>query len=210
MVTALGGEPVEEPAAGALAVDLEVIEGIMVEGFDVTLRFYGPDGALVAEREWVDAVQQARLGDEIGDHYDFVLRQKVPAGANRLVSYVRVSPGGPVPPPEGPGCVTDVEVPAGDTPRVTLQFGPDAHTGACSSVAAATADADRLLGRGRLPAPGFVGLGEVSALDAAADRGWAARVVARDGESFTVTMDYRQDRVNLVVEDGSVTAAARG
>lgn len=31
------------------------------------------------------------------------------------------------------------------------------------------------------------------------------RLVGRDGRAFVVTMDYRLDRVNIVVHDGNVT-----
>jgi hypothetical protein len=77
-------------------------------------------------------------------------------------------------------------------------------------VAAASSDADRLLGMpGGLPAPGFVGLTEDEAIEAAASRGWTIRVLARDGEGGIRTDDYQPERVNLVIEDGRVTAAAR-
>jgi hypothetical protein len=62
---------------------------------------------------------------------------------------------------------------------------------------------------GGLPAPGFVGLTEDEAIEAAASRGWTIRVLARDGESGIRTDDYQPERVNLVIEDGRVTAAAR-
>jgi hypothetical protein len=60
-----------------------------------------------------------------------------------------------------------------------------------------------------LPAPGIVGLTPDEAEAAAADQGWTIRVVAQDGERFIVTEDYNTNRVNLVVQDGKVTAAAR-
>ncbi|HET6835807.1 MAG TPA: hypothetical protein VFH30_18230 [Acidimicrobiales bacterium] len=92
---------------------------------------------------------------------------------------------------------------------MTLLFEPD-ERGACASVAAANADADHLLGMPRgLPAPGFVGLSEDQAMDEAVARGWTVRVLARDGEGEVRTDDYQPERVNLVLEDGRVTAAAR-
>lgn len=56
----------------------------------------------------------------------------------------------------------------------------------------------------------FVGLGEKEAVVLAEEQGLVVRVVERDGEQFPVTMDYRLDRVNFVVADGLVTAAAMG
>ena len=32
------------------------------------------------------------------------------------------------------------------------------------------------------------------------------RVIERDGQSLAMTMDYREDRVNVAVADGRVTA----
>jgi hypothetical protein len=46
-------------------------------------------------------------------------------------------------------------------------------------------------------APDFVGLGEEEAQEMAESRGLDVREVGRDGECFPVTLDLRQDRVNL-------------
>jgi hypothetical protein len=59
-------------------------------------------------------------------------------------------------------------------------------------------------------AAALVGLGEAEATKVAESNGWTVRVVARDGESFAVTDDYRLDRVNLTIEDGAVSAATVG
>jgi hypothetical protein len=56
----------------------------------------------------------------------------------------------------------------------------------------------------------LVGLSEDEATKVATEKGWAVRTVARDGESFPITMDYRTDRVNLTVEAGLVTAVTVG
>lgn len=56
----------------------------------------------------------------------------------------------------------------------------------------------------------LVGLDEREAVKVAESKGWVARVVARDGESFMVTTDWRGDRVNLTVVDGEVTAVSVG
>ncbi len=55
-----------------------------------------------------------------------------------------------------------------------------------------------------------VGLGEDDAVAAIEAAGLVARVIERDGESLPATMDYREDRVNLSVTDGTVTAATVG
>jgi len=192
---------------GSLAVDLEPVEGMFIEGFDVTLQFYDAGDNLLAERTWSESASATGTTAAAGDvdpYYTHVLREPVPSGTNRLVTTMRINPD-----PEGPPCETTVDVGQADVARVTLLFAPD-EQGACASIAAATAEADQLLGMPRgLPAPGFVGLSENEAMDEAASRGWTVRVLARDGEGETRTDDYQPERVNLVLEDGRVVAAAR-
>lgn len=57
---------------------------------------------------------------------------------------------------------------------------------------------------------GLTGLGEADAGALARDRGYVVRVVARDGEFYQVTMDYRYDRINFVIENGIVVQASIG
>ena len=59
-------------------------------------------------------------------------------------------------------------------------------------------------------AAALIGLTEDEALAAAAERGWEARVVARDGEGFAVTDDYSTGRVNLTIDAGLVVAVTVG
>lgn len=56
----------------------------------------------------------------------------------------------------------------------------------------------------------LTGLGESDAQVAAGDRGLTVRVVARDGEYFAVTKDYRTDRVNFEIVDGVVVKVSIG
>ena len=177
---------------GTLTIDLEPVDGAPpVEGVTVALEVYDSRGELVAEPDWSKSAEG-------------LLFTPVPAGRMRLVS-VTSSPSVP----DGLRCETPIEVPEGDSVRVTLLLAED-ESGACASVAAVSSDADRLLGMpGGLPAPGFVGLAEDEAVEVAATRGWTIRVLARDGEGGARTDDYQAERVNLVIEDGRVTAAAR-
>jgi hypothetical protein len=175
-----------------LTIDLEPVDGAApIEGVTVALEVYDSGGELVAEPDW----SQSASGR---------LFTTVPAGRMRLVSVTRSASA-----PDGLRCETQIEVPDRDSTRVTLLLAED-ESGACGSVAAASFDADRLLGMpGGLPAPGFVGLSEEEAIEAAASRGWTVRVLARDGEGDARTDDYQPERVNLVIQDGRVTAAAR-
>ena len=203
----LDGEGAVPADQGTLAVDLEPVEGMFVEGFDVTLQFYDSGDNLLSERTWnqsVSATGTTAAAGDVDPHYTHVLREPVPAGTVRLATVMRIGLS-----PDGPRCETTVEVGQGDVARVTLLFEPD-ERGACAAVAAANAEADQLLGMPRgLPAPGFVGLTEQRAMDEAEARGWSVRVLARDGEGDVRTDDYQPERVNLVLEDGRVTAAAR-
>ena len=60
------------------------------------------------------------------------------------------------------------------------------------------------------PTTTLVGLGETSAAAAAAELGFTVRVIARDGEWFPVTKDYRVDRINVVIDNGTVVRAFIG
>lgn len=53
-------------------------------------------------------------------------------------------------------------------------------------------------------------MSEAKAKATATANGFTTRVIERDGEQFPATMDYRPDRINLVVTDGSVTKATVG
>lgn len=54
----------------------------------------------------------------------------------------------------------------------------------------------------------FVGLSETEALELADERALTPREVGRDGECLAVTMDLRNDRINLEYVDDVVVAAA--
>jgi hypothetical protein len=56
----------------------------------------------------------------------------------------------------------------------------------------------------------LVELAEDEAAKVAGERGWVLRVIARDGEAFAVTEDYRVDRVNVTIKSGVVVAATVG
>lgn len=56
----------------------------------------------------------------------------------------------------------------------------------------------------------ILGMSERSAQACAAAQGWGFRVVARDGEEFPVTLDYRMDRINVTVVSNKVTEVTIG
>ena len=56
--------------------------------------------------------------------------------------------------------------------------------------------------------PEYVGLSESEATDLAQEQGLQVREVGRDGECFAITMDLRDDRVNLEFAEDVVIGAA--
>ncbi len=57
---------------------------------------------------------------------------------------------------------------------------------------------------------GYLGLSEQEAKKYAAEQSQTIRIAGRDGECFALTMDYRDNRVNLYLEDDEVVAAMIG
>jgi hypothetical protein len=52
----------------------------------------------------------------------------------------------------------------------------------------------------------LLGMGEAPASAKVRREGCVVRVIARDGQGFPVTADYRRNRVNLTIEHGHVTS----
>lgn len=94
----------------------------------------------------------------------------------------------------GPGSVTSTTLdpdPTAKLPDLPINKDPSAVqcTGAPEGIFDATAIVDEPI---------------EAATQAAADVGCEIRIVAEDGKSLAVTDDFRPDRVNVVVEDGTV------
>lgn len=80
---------------GTVTVRIESIDGYLIEGFEVGLRFETLKGAVIATALWTDFVQS--LGQPgIDPYYTSVMSQQVPAG--QIVVLASVNPGlGPPP-----------------------------------------------------------------------------------------------------------------
>ena len=115
------GEPVE----GTVAVRLEETEGILIEGFEVGLRFESAGGEEVRNLLWSDFVATLESAD-IDAYYDSVLEQPVIAGPVRVSADVSIGIGpGPEPPDlqaDRLPCELELDVPAGETVTVEVRF----------------------------------------------------------------------------------------
>jgi len=111
-------------AAGTVAVHLEPVEGVFVEGFQIGLRFEIADGTLIASTLWTDFVRS--LGEPtLQDFYDSVLEQPVPAGTVIVRAQVNVGAGPPPVTPDLDGdfaCRLDIDVPADGRVEVEVGF----------------------------------------------------------------------------------------
>lgn len=118
------GGPAAVAGTGTVAVELEEVGGVFIEGFEIGLRFEASDGTVIASTLWSDFV--VSQGDQsIKAWYDSVLEQPVPAGPVVVWAQANVGsgPGPVVPDVEGSlPCRLDVEVPAGATVRVRVGF----------------------------------------------------------------------------------------
>lgn len=109
---------------GTIAVHIQEMDGVFVEGFEVGLRFETLDGDVIASTLWSDFVQ-AQGSESIEAYYDSVLEQDVPAGPVVVLASANVGIG---PPPEVPDldgdlrCQLQVEVPADDQVDVEVTF----------------------------------------------------------------------------------------
>ncbi|HEX8182244.1 MAG TPA: hypothetical protein VF575_01425 [Candidatus Saccharimonadales bacterium] len=63
---------------------------------------------------------------------------------------------------------------------------------------------------GTTTADAYVGLTEKEAVARAEKDNVTYRIVRRDSESFTSTMDYSADRMNFEIDDGRITKAFAG
>jgi hypothetical protein len=119
----------QDSGSGVIAVHMEELDGVFVEGFEVGLRFETPDGEVIGSTLWSDFV--ASMPDaSLEAYYDSVLEQDVPAGTVVVLASANVGIG---PPPEIPDldgplrCRLEVAVPQDGRVDVEVTFDdPDA------------------------------------------------------------------------------------
>jgi hypothetical protein len=195
------GEAPDGGAAGDTAV-VAVTYGdpsVLTDPAALTLRFLDGDGDVIAERSWSEVEQPGGAGGQVVAMGGLV--QHVPAGDVALEATLD-GPEGPV------SCTQDFTASSGDRLVVRAQVGMDFGPGA-DGVCAAVMPVDEWVG-GRTSPTGadYVGLTLEEAEARAAESGLTTRVVGADGADLVVTMDFRPDRLNLALFDGTVVAAS--
>jgi hypothetical protein len=220
-----GTEPGETggPAAGgdASAATVAVVfgdGGAVGEATELTLTFVGPDGSTVAERRWSEveegaegapAGQAAAMGGLIQGvpAGDLVLRATLgdatceqpftAAEGDRTILRVQ---------PSALGVEADpMDAPMGAGGATSGAVGEPVDPDACAAVEPVEAWA---AGRTGPTGEGYVGLAVEDVESRAAAAGLTTRVTGVDGMDLAVTMDLREDRLNLLTFDGVVVAAA--
>lgn len=110
--------------SGTVAVHIEELDGVFVEGFEVGLRFETPEGDVLGSTLWSDFVL-TQEDESLDAYYDSVFEQEVPAGTVVVLASANVGIG---PPPEVPDldgplrCRLEVEVPDGGRVDVEVTF----------------------------------------------------------------------------------------
>jgi hypothetical protein len=222
--TSTGGD--REGAAGAAGATVAVTFGEASVGgapAELTLRFLDAAGDEIARRSWSE-VEEGMAADPNAVTPMGGLLQAVPSGDLRLEATLDGDGGG-----EPASCTQPFRTTRGDRLILRLEQGPlgsEAGGGATIGVAGRgggdVGGAGSTGGRdcapvqpvaewveGRTGATGepYVGLTLEQAERRAAREGLTTRVVGVDGMDLAMTMDFRPDRLNLVLFDGRVVAA---
>ena len=115
-----------DPTAGngTLAINLEPVSGVFIEGFEIGLRIETADGEILFASLWTDYI--ASLPDtSLNRYYDTVLIQEVPAGPVVVLATVSIGAGpGPVAPDINGAlnCTLEVDVPRDGQANVEIAF----------------------------------------------------------------------------------------
>ncbi len=114
----------EQGGNGTIALTVEEIDGYLIEGFEIGLRFETGQGDVIAALLWSEVVAATSEGG-IDAYYDTILDQPVPAGrvVVRATTNVGLGPAPVRPDPLGAlRCSLAVEVAPGSTVAVEVGF----------------------------------------------------------------------------------------
>jgi hypothetical protein len=112
---------------GTVAIAIEPVDGVLIEGFELAFRLETAGGELVDRVVWNDFV--AAEGDgTIEAFYETVYEAEVPAGTITVLAQVNVGIGPPPEPVDPAGelaCRLEVEVGAGERAEVEVALNPE-------------------------------------------------------------------------------------
>jgi hypothetical protein len=121
-------------ANGTLAISLQPIEGVFIEGFEIAVRVETSEGEVLYASLWTDYIKST--GDmNLRNFYDSVLTQAVPAGPVVILATVNIGIGpGPITPDlfGDLKCRLETDVPAGGETQIQIAF--DSQTNCLSQI----------------------------------------------------------------------------
>jgi hypothetical protein len=188
--------------------------GLDGEPADLTFAFVAPDGSTVAERSWSEV--EIGIANEGAEMQGLV--QGVPAGEVTLRATLgdatceqafTVAEGDRTilrAQPAALGVETDpMDAPIGAGGASSGAVGEPVDPEACAVVETVDQWVD---GRTGPTGEAYVGMSLADAEAQATEAGLETRVLGVDGMDLAATMDFREDRLNLMTFDGVVVAAA--
>lgn len=187
-----GGAGSSADGGGAVVAVTYQDASVGTEPANLDLRFLDADGNVIAERSWSEVEQPI---DGIPGQTVVMggLVQHVPVGDLRLEASRSGTPA-PV------RCAQPFTAAPGDRLILRLGFGAS-----CAQVESVE---DWVANRTGPTGGDYIGLTQAEAEDRARAAGLTARVVGVDGMDLAVTMDFQPNRLNLMLFDGTVVAAA--
>lgn len=118
------GDADGDPPHGTLALRVEEVDGVFVEGFEIGIRVENADGVAFLTTLWSEEVAEQGDGG-VEAFYDTVAERSVPVGEIAVLATVNVGTGPPpaVPSLDGPmDCRLPLEVAAGERVEVEIDF----------------------------------------------------------------------------------------
>jgi hypothetical protein len=128
LLTACGDDDAADAEAptGTVAVAIEAVDGVLIEGFELGFRIETADGEVLDEVVWNEFV--AAEGDgTVEAFYETVYEREVPTGTVTVLAQVNVGIGPPPEPVDPAGdlnCSVDVDVPEDGRVEVEVALDP--------------------------------------------------------------------------------------
>ncbi len=114
-----GDRPIAEPGDGTVLLQLEKMDGVLTEGFQLDVRIEAPDGQRVLSSNWNTLVNDLHPDSSLEEYYGSVIRTPVPAGPFVVTTVMH-----PGMEDEQEPCVSRGTMPKDGTATVTVKFWP--------------------------------------------------------------------------------------